>query len=111
MKLHGSACHLNMAFTSDHISSANVAHPDRLSPHARSQWQRYPAVLADAEHGEDALAGDQSLEEKATIAQYIDKQLEEEFKNEELASLNRVDLNETMAKEKARRCLLPRTEH
>jgi hypothetical protein len=37
---------------------------------------------------------------KATFAQYIDKQLENEFRNEELASLNKQDLNETLSKEK-----------
>ena len=54
--------------------------------------------LEEAAHDQQEASG----EEKATIAQYIDKQLEEEFKNEELASLSKTDLNETMAKEKVR---------
>ena len=41
-------------------------------------------------------------EEKGTIAQYLDKQLENEFRNEELASQKREDFNETLSREKVR---------
>ena len=47
-------------------------------------------------------ATESSKEEKGTIAQYLDKQLENEFRNEEMASQNKVDLNETLTKEKVR---------
>jgi hypothetical protein len=39
-------------------------------------------------------------EDKGTIASYLNKQLGEEFKNEELASQTKTDLNETLSKEK-----------
>lgn len=39
-------------------------------------------------------------DERVTIAQYIDKQLENEFKDEEAATHEHHDLNETLSKEK-----------
>ena len=39
-------------------------------------------------------------DEHVTIAQYIDKQLENEFKDEEAATHEHHDLNETLSKEK-----------
>jgi hypothetical protein len=39
-------------------------------------------------------------ENTETIASYLNKQLEEEFKNEEIASQTKTDLNETLSKEK-----------
>ena len=52
-----------------------------------------------ASAGADVPSGAKK-EEKGTIAQYLDKQLENEFRNEELASLKREDLNETLSREK-----------
>ena len=42
-------------------------------------------------------------EEKSdSLAVYLDKKLEVEFKNEEIASQTKTDLNETLSKEKVR---------
>lgn len=49
-----------------------------------------------------AIGNDESTE---TIAEFLDKQLENEFRNEELASQAKTDLNETLSKEKV--CTIP----
>ena len=52
--------------------------------------------------GDEANSTNSTSEEHGTIAQYIDKQLEKEFKEEEAATHERHDLNETLSKEKVR---------
>lgn len=49
-----------------------------------------------------ASEADSDEEKTDTIASFLDKQLEEEFKNEEIASQTKTDLNETLSKEKVR---------
>lgn len=61
-----------------------------------------------AEHKDNDDPDGKPKEDKGTIAQYLDKRLEDEFKNEELASQTKTDLNETLNKEKA--CTLATTE-
>jgi hypothetical protein len=65
-------------------------------------WTR-AGIASDGPSANDTSLGEDVVkkkEEKGTIAQYLDKQLEHEFKNEELASLNKQDLNETLSREK-----------
>ena len=57
---------------------------------------RAPVALGPASEAET------DDEKTDTIASFLDKQLEEEFKNEEIASQTKTDLNETLSKEKAR---------
>jgi hypothetical protein len=48
---------------------------------------------------------------KQTIASFLDKQLENEFRQEELASQTKVDLNETLSREKVQQSRQLLLEH
>lgn len=58
------------------------------------------SYFADVEPAPEQEYPGPAAEGKETIAEFLDKQLENEFRNEEIASQTKTDLNETLSKEK-----------